>query len=75
MKSLRFARGLVALTVAALAVAGPAFGSSWWSSSSRSWTVAPTPNPGGWGNIVWGATALTEQDAWAVGPRATPTAT
>jgi hypothetical protein len=66
MKSLRFAPLWVALAM--LLVAGTA---SAMPSDARSWTIAPSPNPGGWGNIIWSTYALTERDAWAVGVQAT----
>ena len=65
MKSFRFALVLVfaALVVAGVARAAPTTGSAW--------TVAQSPNPGGWGNIVWALSARTDRDAWAVGAQAT----
>jgi hypothetical protein len=65
MKSLRFA---IALAFAALVVAGAVRAAP---STGTAWSVAQSPNPGGWGNIIWGMTALTERDAWAVGAQAT----
>jgi hypothetical protein len=67
MKSLRFA---FALAVAALVVAGAVRAAP---TAGRAWTVAESPNPGGWGNIVWDLSALSERDAWAVGVQATHT--
>jgi hypothetical protein len=67
MKSLRFA---FALAVAALVVAGVVRAAP---TASNAWTVAQSPNPGGWGNIIWGMTALSERDVWAVGAQATYT--
>jgi hypothetical protein len=67
MKSLRFA---FALAVAALVVAGVVRAAP---TASSAWTVAQSPNPGGWGNIIWGMTALSERDVWAVGVQATYT--
>jgi hypothetical protein len=67
MKSLRFA---VVLAFAALVVAGVVRAAP---TSSNSWNVAQSPNPGGWGNIIWSMTALSAGDAWAVGAQATYT--
>jgi len=70
MKSLRFAPVWLALALT-LAVPSLASGSS--PATGSSWTVAASPNPGGWGNIVWAMSALTERDVWAVGVQATYT--
>jgi hypothetical protein len=68
MKSLRFASVWVAL-VLMLAAAGTA--SAGLPNTGNSWTVAQSPNPGGWGNIIWSSSALTDRDVWAVGVQAT----
>src|ERR1044072_3331639 len=67
MKSFRFALVLVfaALALAGVARAAPTTGSAW--------TVAQSPNPGGWGDIVWALSARTDRDVWAVGAPATVT--
>jgi hypothetical protein len=70
MKSLRFAPVWLAL---ALALAVPSLASASSPTTGNSWTVAASPNPGGWGNIVWAMSALTERDVWAVGVQATYT--
>ena len=81
MSILRFARvacfGVVVL--AAVVAAGPVSGrvvgfedpGGAAPATSGNWQVATTPNPGGWGNIVWGVSALNQRDAWAVGVQAT----
>ena len=66
MKSLRFAPVWLAL-----ALAVPSLASASLPTTASSWTVAQSPNPGGWGNIVWGMSALTGRDVWAVGVQAT----
>ena len=73
MKSLRFARAWFALGLAALALASAASGASRGLSPStgNTWTVVSTPNPGGWGNIIWGMSAIGQRDVWAVGVQAT----
>jgi hypothetical protein len=68
MKSLRFVPVLVAIALG-LALAGPASASA--PITGNAWTVAQSPNPGGWGNIIWSSSALTERDVWAVGVQAT----
>ena len=67
MKSRRFARVWFSLAVGFAVLASPASG------SIASWTVVPTPNPGGWGNIIWGMSAFGQRNVWAVGVQATYT--
>lgn len=68
MKSLRFVPVWIAVALG-LALAGPA--SATVPITGNAWTVAQSPNPGGWGNIIWSSSALTERDVWAVGVQAT----
>jgi hypothetical protein len=55
----------------ALAIAGLASASTGAPGTGNTWTVTQSPNPGGWGNIIVGMSALTERDVWAVGVQAT----
>jgi hypothetical protein len=86
MNHLCFARVWCVLVVALaiLVVAGPTSGRIVDSEATGSftrgltplstvgnWEVGTSPNPGGWGNIIWGMTALTQTDVWAVGVQAT----
>jgi hypothetical protein len=81
MNHLRFARVwcVLAVALAVLVAAGPTSGrivdsdtaSSLAPGTEGKWEVGASPNPGGWGNIIWGMKALTQSDAWAVGVQAT----
>src|SRR3954452_23222592 len=76
MKSLRFARAwwLIAVFAAGVLVAAsPVAGKVAGQPASLEWAVAQTPNPGYYGNILWGINARTASDAWAVGVEATQT--
>jgi hypothetical protein len=65
----------LALALGALAVAGPSSARVHRSlpSTGGGWTIAASPNPAPWGNILWATSALSERDAWAVGVQATYT--
>jgi len=76
MKILRFARAWWLIAVFAtgvLAAASPSAGHVMAEQSSPDWVISQTPNPGYYGNILWGITARTPSDAWAVGVQATET--
>jgi hypothetical protein len=72
MKSFRIARVWfgIATVVGALAVAGPTAGRID-EGPSDGLRVVSSPDPGVYGNIVWGLAARTAADVWAVGVKAT----
>ena len=74
MRIRRFARAwwLIAVIAAGLVSAGPSSGKVAEPMPSG-WSVVPTPNPGYYGNILWGVGARNSADAWAVGVKATQT--
>ena len=75
MMVLRFARAwwvIALIATGLLVVASPAAGRVA-EPAAHTWSVAQTPSPGYYGNIVWGVTARTPYDAWAVGVQATET--
>ncbi len=75
MKTFRVARAwwLIAVFAAGVLVAASPTAGRVTDPASHLWSVAQTPNPGYYGNIVWGISARTESDAWAVGVQATTT--
>lgn len=71
MKIFRITRAwwLIAGAVVVLVVAGPTAGSP----MPNDWSFGSTPNPGVYGNIIWGMSARTDSDVWAVGVQETLT--
>jgi hypothetical protein len=74
MKILRFSRTwwMISAAVVVLVAAGPTAGRVA-EPSPNDWSVATTPNPGVWGNIILGMSARTVNDVWAVGIQETET--
>jgi hypothetical protein len=75
MHSFRFARTwwLIAVLAAGLLVAATPTAGRIFEPATHTWSVAQTPNPGYYGNIVHSISARTTSDAWAVGVQATET--
>ncbi len=67
----RFARFWCLLGIAIVAVGGAAVGSAAVPEPSAGLKVDSTPNPGVYGNIIWGMSAAAKNDVWGVGVQAT----
>jgi hypothetical protein len=67
----RFTRFWWLLGIALVAVIGPAVGGAAVPEPSAGLKVDVTPNPGYYGNIIWGMTAAGKNDVWGVGVQAT----
>ena len=67
----RFTRFWCLLGIAIVAVGGAAVGSAAVPEPSAGLKVDSTPNPGVYGNIIWGMSAAAKNDVWGVGVQAT----